>query len=65
MGKSLHAVSEDHAQRSAAGMIAAYGADAEKICLAQLEKMRRRKDGAGEQVWQGVLRQIALSREMT
>jgi hypothetical protein len=48
----------DRVQRSAAGMIAVYGADAVKVCQDQIDKMRRRNDVAGEALWRNVLERI-------
>jgi hypothetical protein len=50
----------EQVRRSAAGMIEAYGHEAGRICEAQIAKMCRRKDAAGEQVWRDVLAQIRI-----
>ena len=52
----------EHVQRSATGMIATYGGEASRICEHQIEKMRRRKDAAGERLWQDVLDHIRQAR---
>jgi hypothetical protein len=51
-------VSPEHVQRSAAGMIAAHGSQAGNVCQAQIDKMRRRNDAAGERLWCSVLEHI-------
>jgi hypothetical protein len=51
-------MSTEHVRRSADGMIAAYGGQAGQICQQQIEKMRRRKDAAGERLWCNVLEQL-------
>jgi hypothetical protein len=51
-------MSVEHVRRSAAGMIAAYGGQAGQICQQQIDKMRRRKDTAGERLWSNVLDHI-------
>ena len=61
MDQSLD-LSLEHVRLSVAGMVAAHGRDAERICRAQIEKMRRRKDVAGERLWRTVLEQLASSR---
>jgi hypothetical protein len=58
----MQLLEDEHVRRSADGMIAAYGGEAGRICEHQIEKMRRRKDAAGERLWQDVLEQIRRAR---
>lgn len=50
--------SAEQVRRSAAGMIAAFGGDADRICQDQIDKMRRRGDEVGERLWRNVLEQL-------
>ena len=44
--------------RAAAGVIAAYGAQAPAQCRIQIEKMKRQSDSTGAKVWEGVLAEV-------
>lgn len=57
-GRMEQILEDEHVQRSAAGMIAAYGGEADRICEQQIAKMRRRKDAPGERLWLDVLARI-------
>jgi hypothetical protein len=41
-------------ERSAAGMIAAFGGDAAQECQAVLDRMEQARDSAGEAVWRRI-----------
>ena len=55
-------LSSEHVRLSAAGMVAAHGGDARRICQGQIDKMRRRKDAVGERLWRTVLEQLPAVR---
>jgi hypothetical protein len=52
-------MSQEHVRRTAAGMVAVHGREAERICQGQIDKMRRRKDAVGQRLWENVLAQLA------